>query len=108
MPKLDRERMREAVERQLPGQTLADERTDARRARTPAQSGTPDMSAIKRKYARGPGAADALKRAKRRTLRDDDDIVLVRPKDPADAVSRGSRPKAVVVDKTGRIIGRQG
>lgn len=107
MPKLDRERMRRAVERQMPGQTLADERSDARQ-RAPAQSGTPDMSAIKRKYAKGPGAADAPKRAKRRTLRDDDDIVLVRPKDPVDAVSRGSRPKAVVVDKAGRIIGRQG
>lgn len=118
MAKIPRDKLERIIEKEAPGQKIAEGRPaerDAPRVRAPAQGGTPDLATLKRRYRkRGPGATDGAAdrgaKAKRPTpSEDDDEVVLLQPKDPRDPVSRGSRPKAVVVSgKDGRIIGRQG
>mgnify|MGYP001602251963 CR=1 FL=1 len=117
MAKIPRDKLERIIEKEAPRQKIAEGRPaerDAPRTRAPAQGGTPDLATLKRRYGkRGPGATDAprggAKAARPVPKAEDDEVVLLQSKEPRDPVSRGSRPKAVVVSgKDGRIIGRQG
>lgn len=113
MAKIPRKKLERIIKKQAPGYKVAEGRpaeSDAPRQRAPAQGGTPDLDALKRSYGKtGPGARDAAKRTKAARPTDDDEVVMLEPEKPSDSLSRGARPKAVVVSgKDGKIIGRQG
>jgi hypothetical protein len=129
MARKSREELDEIVRRELPGyhvapQAAPDPRADgaipARRAAPDA--GTPDLDTLRRKYLRNPGAggqtaADELAGgnpgpdagdAGRAGDADDDQIVAIAPDDHPDPWDRAVRPKSVVIDPDGKILGAQG
>jgi len=115
MAKLSRKDLEKVVEKEAPGYEIAGSgsASDAAGDAAPsADEATPDLEQMQRKYggddasgsaSDGPAAAKSTK-----PLNDDDTIVALEPKDPADPWERGSRAKSIVVSNTGKVIGRQG
>lgn len=119
MAKLTPKRLEEIVRKEAPGYRVARPPSDAADARQQlsadaAEETTPDVEQAKRKPAPSRSVqepADAVHpaRAKAADASDDDDqIVALEPEMPVDPWDRGSRPKSIVVDGTGKVIGRQG
>jgi hypothetical protein len=117
MAKLDRRKLKQIVERDMPGFTIAESGAAAvdteTRPESVPQDMTPEITELRRKFlgadadtnaafygadAGAGGAADDGGSA----------IVLTRPKHlPADAASEGLGPKAVVISG-GKVIAKQG
>jgi hypothetical protein len=122
MTPIPEEELKQIVERDLPGYTLAQEQpTDAPRARrVEPDEVAPDIERLREKYLGTRRAADpqpdAATRPRRRARRaadadddNDDVIVSVRRTAAADPLSPESRPKTVVVSgRDRRIVGSQG
>jgi hypothetical protein len=125
MARRSREELDEIVRRELPGHhvvtgpgaagsPVADAAPPPREA---PDAGTPDLDTLRRKYLREPGrpggttadlrAAEAPA-ADAGAAPDDDQIVAVAPDEGPDPWDRAVRPKSVVIDPEGRIIGSQG
>jgi hypothetical protein len=112
--------LEKVVRRDMPGYRLARKPktragVDSPRPRPAASAGTPDLEALKRKYAPRQGAnavaADAAARAvaARPGTVEDDEIVAVEPESAPHPWDRAARPKAVVVSaRSKRIVGKQG
>jgi hypothetical protein len=121
MAKLKKDELEKVVRRDMPGYRLARKpRTrpgvDSPRPRPAASAGTPDLEALKRKYAPRKGANAAAAAAAARavaarpgTVDDDDEIIAVEPEAAPHPWDRAARPKAVVVSaRSKRIVGKQG
>ena len=126
MAKLTRKQLEEVVRREAPGYRVARPPADAADARQrastdAAEDTTPDVEQARRKppaakRARPGTASDAgdlgnpghSNPAPPADTSDDDQIVALEPETPVDPWDRGSRPKSIVVDGTGKVIGRQG
>jgi hypothetical protein len=114
--KLSRKELEKVVAKEAPGYQIAGSgaASDAAGDAAPsADEATPDLEQMQQKYG-GDGssgsASDAAgaKESATKPLNDDDTIVALEPKDPADPWERGSRAKSIVVSNTGKVIGRQG
>jgi hypothetical protein len=124
MARKTRQELNEIVRREMPGYHVVEPAAEAAPAdaaglrveRAAPDAGTPDLEALRMKYLRRPdepgqtiadqeppagvGAAPAEG--------DDDQIVAVVPDDREDPWDRAARPKSVVVNPDGKIIGAQG
>src|SRR5207244_1938795 len=127
MAKLSRKQLEAIVKREAPGYRIARsspaDSVDAREAPAIAEDTTPDLEQLRQMSSKGgnPGtgadagrAAPRGKSAKKKssapesTANDDAQIIALEPENPADPWDRGSRPKSIVVDGKGNVIGRQG
>ncbi len=129
MARKSREELDEIVRRELPGyhvapQATPDEGADAAvpARRAAPDAGTPDLDTLRRKYLRNPDAvgqtaADELAGGNRGPDAptpddggdpDDDVIVAIAPDDRPDPWDRSVRPKSIVIDPDGKILGAQG
>lgn len=122
MPKMSENDLEKIISRDAPGFELARpaDATDERPLTGDPEDTAPDIDALKRKYLRNPDvdveggnpgpeyeaeSADAADASEA----DDDEIVALRSKDPADAFDHVARPKTVVISgEDQRIIGSQG
>lgn len=124
--KLTPQQLDEVVKREAPGYQVARKPSAAADAREQhaeraAEDMTPDVEQAKRKSApKAPGSAPDARATSRAAAPsgagglaadaadDDVQIVALEPQHPVDPWDRGSRPKSIVVNGDGRVIGRQG
>src|SRR5262245_44531741 len=106
MAKLTRQKIKQIVERDMPGYTAVEPpaaAADVARPEAPPEVITPEIAELRRQFLGADADTNApfygaISDAGQPANADDSMIVLTRPKDPpVDAASAGAGPKAVVI-----------
>jgi hypothetical protein len=117
LAKSDRRKLKQIVERDMPGFTIAEPVAAAADTHTRPEAApedvTPEITELRRKFLGADANTSApyygaAQDAGKAGNEDDSVIVLTRPKQPSvDAASEGPGPKAVVISR-GKVIAKQG